>query len=101
MIINKPTTPASGFSNFIINSGGVKRPNPVPVAKQPTKYTKIILSKKSMEPFVERTASTSYSLSNQRSEIITTTDNAIKRIDEQMLTEDDDPDYVPPKNLKL
>ncbi|XP_066262056.1 KAT8 regulatory NSL complex subunit 3-like isoform X1 [Euwallacea similis] len=112
VVINKSTA-CSGLSNFIISPTTLKMPNPTPVMKQPAKYTKIILSKKGMEPFVYHRPSIAVSLNKDidlETEIEAT---AVPRgmfstlgkrqflEEEQMVVEDDDPDYVPPKNLKL
>ncbi|XP_066151019.1 KAT8 regulatory NSL complex subunit 3-like isoform X3 [Euwallacea fornicatus] len=119
VIINKPTA-CSGLNNFIISPEAVKRPNSTSMMEQPTKYTKIILSKKSMEPFVFHGSSTVVSLDKDvdlETEIEATAvpkpglglDKGVFSMlakrqfleEEQIATEDDDPDYVPPKNLKL
>ncbi|XP_066254551.1 KAT8 regulatory NSL complex subunit 3-like isoform X2 [Euwallacea similis] len=119
VIINKPTA-CSGLNNFIISPEAVKRPNTTSMMEQPAKYTKIILSKKSMEPFLFHGPSTAVSLNRDvdlETEIEATAvpkpglglDKGVFSVlakrqfleEEQIAMEDDDPDYVPPKNLKL
>ncbi|ENN72395.1 hypothetical protein D910_02188 [Dendroctonus ponderosae] len=124
VIVNKP---ASGLNNLIVSPSTLKRPNQVPLAKQPTKYTKIILSKKSVEPIIGRVPNSSpQSILNTCGEEAIDLENELmatavpkpglsmeKRplniitkkgnfdLNEQIFMDDDDPDYVPPKNLKL
>ncbi|XP_066147145.1 KAT8 regulatory NSL complex subunit 3-like isoform X4 [Euwallacea fornicatus] len=112
VVINKSSA-CSGLNNFIISPATLKMPNPTPVMKQPAKYTKIILSKKDMEPFVYHKPSPAVSLNkniDSETEIAATSvpkgmfSTLGKRQfleEEQMIVEDDDPDYIPPKNLKL
>ncbi|XP_050303527.1 KAT8 regulatory NSL complex subunit 3 isoform X6 [Anthonomus grandis grandis] len=124
VLVNKPVS-GSGLSNFIITpSSGVKRPNPVAGGvKQPTKFTKIILSKKAVEPLINRmgggggfvaptappldleselvaTAVPNPNFTGDKSDDVVTTKGGNFDPD-QMFMDDDDPDYEPPKNLKL
>lgn len=124
MIVTKPTT---SLSNFIVTPSTVKRPNPVPVVKQPTKYTKIILSKKSTEPITAKipgnmpvsNVTASVEQIDLENELVATAvpkpnvvtpDRKLMGViskkggftsEEQVYVDDDDPDYIPPKNLKI
>ncbi|XP_076268554.1 reduction in Cnn dots 1 [Rhynchophorus ferrugineus] len=110
VIVTKPTTT------------GIKRPGSITVpAKPPAKYTKIILSKKPGIVMTDRQAAnreepmTSFTLDcgeiegeltgNEESRM--TLENIAVKTTERFGTgenaqlDDDDPDYIPPKNLKL
>ncbi|KAL1508927.1 hypothetical protein ABEB36_003746 [Hypothenemus hampei] len=120
VIVNKPTA-TSGLNNFVVTSPNLKRSSPFPITKQPTKYTKIILSKKAMEPLMKLANDSDHGSTLEavdlENELIATavpkpgfSDEMIpltitsKRGNmdlEQAFTDDDDPDYVPPKNFKL
>ncbi|XP_060526641.1 KAT8 regulatory NSL complex subunit 3 isoform X2 [Cylas formicarius] len=113
VIVNKPS---SAMTNYVVNSPGVKRPTPQ-VSQLPTKFTKIILSKKAQGDSVQLNPIRIPIHAPQQdieNELVATavpkpnyTFSEVKGVTsyeektEDFAADDDDPDYVPPKNLKI
>ncbi|CAG9772473.1 unnamed protein product [Ceutorhynchus assimilis] len=129
LLINRPTT--KGMTNYVITSTAtntstsLKRPLLTSSTQQPPKYTQIVLTKKSLEPLPGNIPSTSslkppihtMELEDCENEIVATMmmkpnsqEKTVTMISKKGMDpsaygnvdkDNEDPDYIPPKNLKL